>query len=215
MHHFGARRTTNNSGLFTSPTLDPVGDRPSFPQRETRTAAPPARAPAGRSPAPAGPGRSFTAVSRNEFDEFRAGDQRLMRVLSKADATGHEVLDLRALRPLAMRGVDSWNPDVVRTIHGYDAAPRPRQPLARSHMREWCVRFLPGVIGYLGRHFGVLVEYHHGNTSSSRPSCHPRSTQFAAALPSRSLASRLPVVPPSSVRRSRPPPRFRLPVRTG
>ena len=69
-----------------------------------------------------GPGRSFVSVSSDEFDEFRAGDQRLTRVLSKAEATGHEVIDLRALRPLAMRGLDSWNPDVVRTIHGYDAA---------------------------------------------------------------------------------------------
>jgi hypothetical protein len=32
------------------------------------------------------------------------------------------VIDLRALRPLAMRGLESWNADVVRTIHGYDAA---------------------------------------------------------------------------------------------
>jgi hypothetical protein len=38
------------------------------------------------------------------------------------DATGHEVIDLRALRPLAMRGLEGWNADVVRTIHGYDAA---------------------------------------------------------------------------------------------
>jgi hypothetical protein len=38
------------------------------------------------------------------------------------NATGHEVLDLRALRPLAMRGLEGWNSDVVRTIHGYDAA---------------------------------------------------------------------------------------------
>jgi hypothetical protein len=43
-------------------------------------------------------------------------------VLSNANATGHEVIDLRALRPLAMRGLEGWNPDVVRTIHGYDAA---------------------------------------------------------------------------------------------
>jgi hypothetical protein len=43
-------------------------------------------------------------------------------VLSNADATGHEVIDLRALRPLAMRGLESWNPDVVRTIYGYDVA---------------------------------------------------------------------------------------------
>jgi hypothetical protein len=69
-----------------------------------------------------GPGRSFLAVSSDEFDEFRAGDRRLTRVLSNADAAGHEVIDLRALRPLAMRGLEGWNPDVVRTIHGYDAA---------------------------------------------------------------------------------------------
>jgi hypothetical protein len=25
------------------------------------------------------------------------------------------------LRPLAMRGLESWNPDVVRTVHGFDA----------------------------------------------------------------------------------------------
>jgi hypothetical protein len=69
-----------------------------------------------------GGGRSFTSVSSDEFDEFRAGDQRITRVLSNASATGHEVIDLRALRPLAMRGLESWNSDVVRTIHGYDAA---------------------------------------------------------------------------------------------
>lgn len=69
-----------------------------------------------------GPGRSFVSVSSDEFDEFRAGDQRLTRVLPNANATGHEVIDLRALRPLAMRGLEGWNPDVVRTIHGYDAA---------------------------------------------------------------------------------------------
>ena len=69
-----------------------------------------------------GPGRSFVSVSSDEFDEFRAGDQRLTRVLSNANATGHEVIDLRALRSLAMRGLESWNADVVRTIHGYDAA---------------------------------------------------------------------------------------------
>jgi len=69
-----------------------------------------------------GPGRSFVSVSSDEFDEFRAGDQRITRVLSNANATGHEVIDLRALRPLAMRGLESWNSDVVRTIHGYDAA---------------------------------------------------------------------------------------------
>src|SRR5688572_30631845 len=69
-----------------------------------------------------GPRFSFVPVSSDEFDEFKAGDQRLTRVLSNGDATGHEVIDLRALRPLAMRGLEGWNPDVVRTIHGYDAA---------------------------------------------------------------------------------------------
>jgi hypothetical protein len=69
-----------------------------------------------------GPGRSFVPVSSDEFDEFRAGDQRLTRVLPNANATGHEVIDFRALRPLALRGLEGWNPDVVRTIHGYDAA---------------------------------------------------------------------------------------------
>jgi hypothetical protein len=69
-----------------------------------------------------GPGRSFVSASSDEFDEFRAGDQRLTRVLSNANATGHEVIDLRPLRALAMRGLESWNSDVVRTIHGYDAA---------------------------------------------------------------------------------------------
>ena len=69
-----------------------------------------------------GPNRNFVSVSSDEFDEFRAGDQRLTRVLSNPDATGHEVIDLRALRPLAVRGLDSWNSDVVRTILGYDAA---------------------------------------------------------------------------------------------
>jgi hypothetical protein len=69
-----------------------------------------------------GPGRSFVPVSSDEFDEFRTGDQRLTRVLPNANATSHEVIDFRALRPLAMRGLEGWNPDVVRTIHGYDAA---------------------------------------------------------------------------------------------
>ena len=49
------------------------------------------------------------------------GDQRLTRVLSNPNATGNEVIDLRPLRRLAMRGLESWNADVVRTIHGYDA----------------------------------------------------------------------------------------------
>ncbi|HMG11710.1 MAG TPA: hypothetical protein VK571_00910 [Gemmatimonadaceae bacterium] len=69
-----------------------------------------------------GAGRSFNSVSSDEFDEFQAGDQRLTRVLSNAHAAGHEVIDLRALRPLVTRGLESWNSDVVRTILGYDAA---------------------------------------------------------------------------------------------
>jgi hypothetical protein len=63
----------------------------------------------------------FSSVSSDSVDEFRAGDQRLTRVLSNANATGHGVIDLRPLRRLAMRGLESWNADVVRTIHGYDA----------------------------------------------------------------------------------------------
>jgi hypothetical protein len=43
-------------------------------------------------------------------------------VLSNADARDHEVIDLRVLRRLATRGLESWNSDVIRTIHGYDAA---------------------------------------------------------------------------------------------
>lgn len=77
---------------------------------------------AGSRQAVPGPAGTFGSVSSDEFDEFRAGDQRLTRVLSNANATGHEVIDLRALRRLAMRGLESWNADVVRTIHGYDAA---------------------------------------------------------------------------------------------
>jgi len=69
-----------------------------------------------------GQGRNFVPVSSDEFDEFRAGDQRLNRVFANANATGHEVINLRALRPFAMRGLEGWNSDVVRTIHGYDAA---------------------------------------------------------------------------------------------
>jgi hypothetical protein len=68
-----------------------------------------------------GPGGSFGSVSSDSVDEFRAGDQRLTRVFPNANATGHEVIDLRPLRRLAMRGLESWNADVVRTIHGYDA----------------------------------------------------------------------------------------------
>lgn len=61
------------------------------------------------------------SVASDSVDELRAGDQRLTRVLSNANATGHEVIDLRPLRRMAMRGLESWNADVVRTIHGYDA----------------------------------------------------------------------------------------------
>jgi hypothetical protein len=77
---------------------------------------------AGSRQAVLGPGRSFVSVSSDEYDEFQAGDQRLTRVLSNPNAAGHEVIDFRPLRTLAMRGLDAWNPDVVRTIHGFDAA---------------------------------------------------------------------------------------------
>jgi hypothetical protein len=63
----------------------------------------------------------FGPVASDDVDDMRAGDQRIIRVLANANATGHEVIDLRPLRPLAMRGLESWNPDVVRTIHGFDA----------------------------------------------------------------------------------------------
>jgi hypothetical protein len=66
-------------------------------------------------------GAGFGAVSSDGVDELRAGEQRITRVLPNTNATGHEVIDLRRLRPLAMRGLESWNADVVRTIHGYDA----------------------------------------------------------------------------------------------
>ena len=69
-----------------------------------------------------GPKRSFGSVLTDNYDDFQAGDGRLTRVLPNANATGHEVIDLRALRPMAMRGLEGWNPDVVRTIYGYDAA---------------------------------------------------------------------------------------------
>ncbi len=66
-------------------------------------------------------GNGFGSVASDSVDELRAGDQRLTRVLSNANATGHEVIDLRPLRRLAMRGLEGWNADLVRTIHGYDA----------------------------------------------------------------------------------------------
>ena len=64
---------------------------------------------------------SFVSTASDQVDEFQAGDQRLARVLPNANATGHEVIDFRALRPLALRGLEGWNADVVRTIHGFDA----------------------------------------------------------------------------------------------
>ena len=66
-------------------------------------------------------GNGFGSVASDSVDEMRAGDQRLTRVLSNPNATGHEVFDLRPLRRLAMRGLESWNADVVKTIIGYDA----------------------------------------------------------------------------------------------
>jgi hypothetical protein len=72
--------------------------------------------PGSRQAAPGG------SVSSDEVDALQAGDQRLTRVLSNPNAAGHEVIDLRALRRLAMRGLESWNADLIRTIHGYDAA---------------------------------------------------------------------------------------------
>lgn len=69
-----------------------------------------------------GQGRSFNSVSTDDYDDLQARDGRLTSVLPNSDATGHEVINLRALRPLAMRGLEGWNPDVVRTIYGYDAA---------------------------------------------------------------------------------------------
>jgi hypothetical protein len=76
----------------------------------------------GSRQASAGPGGTATSISSDESDPLGAGDQRLTRALSNADATGHEVIDLRPLRRLAMRGLESWNSDLVRTIHGYDVA---------------------------------------------------------------------------------------------
>ncbi|HYD13874.1 MAG TPA: hypothetical protein VEC11_13580 [Allosphingosinicella sp.] len=70
------------------------------------------------------PGRDFapTPVASDAYDELRAGENRLDRALAGTAATGHEVIDLRPLRPLAARGAEALNPDLVRTIHGYDAA---------------------------------------------------------------------------------------------
>src|SRR5262245_29170542 len=68
-----------------------------------------------------GPNSTFVPASSDDFDDFKAGDKRLTRVLANPNATGHEVIDLRAVRPSAMRGLEGWNPDLVRTIYGYDA----------------------------------------------------------------------------------------------
>ena len=77
---------------------------------------------AGSRQAVPGKGRSFGSVSTGDFDDFNVGDRRLTRVLPNTNATGHEVIGLRALRPQATRGLESWNSDVVKTIYGYDAA---------------------------------------------------------------------------------------------
>jgi hypothetical protein len=69
-----------------------------------------------------GQGRSFRSIATGDSDTFNAGDRRLTRVLPNVNATAHEVIDLRALRPLAMRGLEGWNTDLIRTIHGFDAA---------------------------------------------------------------------------------------------
>jgi hypothetical protein len=65
--------------------------------------------------------QGFQSTATDTFDEFRAGDNRLTRVLSNPNATGHEVIDLRALRELAQRGLEGWNADLIKTIYGYDA----------------------------------------------------------------------------------------------
>jgi hypothetical protein len=75
----------------------------------------------GSSQAVPGPNRSFRSIASDDVDEMRAGDQRLSRVLGNVNASGHEVIDLRAMRRLAVRGLESWNSDLIRTIHGYDA----------------------------------------------------------------------------------------------
>jgi hypothetical protein len=66
--------------------------------------------------------KGWGPVSSDEYDEFNAGEKRLGRVLPRSDAAGHEVLDFRRIRPLVSRGFEAINPDLVRTIHGYDAA---------------------------------------------------------------------------------------------
>jgi hypothetical protein len=64
----------------------------------------------------------WVPVSTDDYDEFGAGEKRLGRVLARSDAAGHEVIDLRRIRPLVARGFEEINPDLIRTIHGYDAA---------------------------------------------------------------------------------------------
>jgi hypothetical protein len=85
-------------------------------------------------------GAGFGSVSSDSVDEFRAGDQRLTRVLSNANAAGHEVIDLRPLRRLAMRGLESWNADVIKTIHGYDAVVIWKGAHASSGLKEPAVQ---------------------------------------------------------------------------
>jgi hypothetical protein len=77
---------------------------------------------AGSRQAVFGQGRSFNSVASEGVDDLGAGDGRLTRMLLNPNAAGHEVIDLRRLRQFAIRGLESWNPDVVKTIHGFDAA---------------------------------------------------------------------------------------------
>jgi hypothetical protein len=76
----------------------------------------------GSRQAVAGQGRTFNSIATADNDDFQSGAARLTYVLPSSNSTGHEVIDLRPLRPLAMRGLEGWNPDVVKTIYGYDAA---------------------------------------------------------------------------------------------
>jgi hypothetical protein len=83
-----------------------------------------------------GPNGTFVPASSDDFDEFKAGDQRLTRVLANANATGHEVIDLRPLRARAIRGLEGWNPDLIRTIHGYDAVVIWKSAHAASSLKQ-------------------------------------------------------------------------------
>jgi hypothetical protein len=108
MHRGGYNKMIRGANYFNMFDVGSMGMK----LRHLAGVAPSTSCPAGSrfSSSRLGPGRSFVSVSSDEFDEFRAGDQRLTRVLSNADATGHEVIDLRALRPLAMRGLEAGTP---------------------------------------------------------------------------------------------------------